>query len=301
MIAATTNGFIIDVYGPYSGDIFIVDRGFRDVIPKLENNGYTARMPYFLDKNKKQLTFEQANKSRIVTKLRFVIEVVNGILKSKFRIFDHVWFNKSIPHLMQDFKIACAIYNSYFNRIESDKDNCDVIAAAMLRDITKPNLLQNLIDETNLLKKRKVFSTMNADTIPEFPILSWNNLYNIALGSYQIKQAVSYYGEHINTDGKYEIKVHNDTENIDFQKYKITIGRPLFIRVQLLSRHSKQIRYSAFILLDLNKTQKESVQHWYCQCYGRHLQDIREPATFLNNYFLNDHVALDSDESDQES
>ena len=114
------------------GDIFIFDRGFRDVLKKLENNGF-------------------------VTKLRFVIEIMNGILKSSFRIFDHVWLNNSIPHLMLNFKIACAIFNAYFNRIESEKNDRDFIAASLIRDISKPNLLLNLINDTNLLEKKSIF------------------------------------------------------------------------------------------------------------------------------------------------
>ena len=40
------------------GDNFIVDRGFRDVIPKLEINEFIVKMPSFIDKNKKRLTTE---------------------------------------------------------------------------------------------------------------------------------------------------------------------------------------------------------------------------------------------------
>ncbi|KAJ8670934.1 hypothetical protein QAD02_002193 [Eretmocerus hayati] len=114
MIAVTTRGRIIKVFGPYSaqdsdatileaimesefflelfkeGDVFIVDRGFERVLAKLAARRFKTMMPCFIDKDKKQLTTEQANQSRVTTKLRYVIECVNGVLKSEFRYFDHV-------------------------------------------------------------------------------------------------------------------------------------------------------------------------------------------------------------------
>ena len=259
ILAVTISGYIIEAFGPYPanysdskllenimdtesfkkcyrpGDIFIVDRGFRDVIPKLEINGFIVKMPSFIDKNKKQLTTEQANNSRRVTKMRFVIEVINGILKSKFRYFDKVWNNHSIPHLMEDFRIACAICNAYFPKIDSDKEDYEIIAERMLNKLHKPNLLMDFIIDTGLLRKRKIFTVMNAEIFPEFPKLTLENLYYIALGKYQIKQAVSYYGEHIDKNGKYEIQVYNEVENINFTKYGLIVRTLLFIRTQLLS------------------------------------------------------------------
>jgi len=69
-IGVASNGYIIDVFGPYTantsdtkimeqlleaggplvsffqrGDVFLVDRGFRDVVPKLEALGYNVKMP----------------------------------------------------------------------------------------------------------------------------------------------------------------------------------------------------------------------------------------------------------------
>jgi len=63
----------------------LLDRGFRDVLPKIESLGIHTFMPQFMSKDQKQLTTEQANASRKVTMGRFVVETVNGRLKNVFR------------------------------------------------------------------------------------------------------------------------------------------------------------------------------------------------------------------------
>ena len=71
-------------------DFFIVDRGFRDAIQILkEKYKIKTIMPSLLPKNKKQLTAEEANNSRLCTKMRWVIESINGLLKECFRALDN--------------------------------------------------------------------------------------------------------------------------------------------------------------------------------------------------------------------
>ena len=47
-------------------DIFIVDRGFRDALPVLEDLGINGEMPMFLKKGEKQMSTEDTNLSRLV-------------------------------------------------------------------------------------------------------------------------------------------------------------------------------------------------------------------------------------------
>ena len=102
-------GYIISTFGPYCADgknidaeimkniivhneggtndwlrptdILVVDRGFRDCIPLLENLGYKAYMPKFLNKSQKSFSAEEANDTRITTKVRWVVEATNGRVK----------------------------------------------------------------------------------------------------------------------------------------------------------------------------------------------------------------------------
>jgi len=67
------------------GDCFILDRGFRDVLDCIENEGIQTKMPPFLHGNQKQFSTAEANRSRQVTMTRWVVEAVNGRIKNKFK------------------------------------------------------------------------------------------------------------------------------------------------------------------------------------------------------------------------
>ena len=51
----------------HRGDVFILDRGFRDSIYDIQSLGYEAHIPPSKYRNATQLTTEQANKSRLIT------------------------------------------------------------------------------------------------------------------------------------------------------------------------------------------------------------------------------------------
>lgn len=57
------------------GDVAIVDRGFRDCVHDLMNNGFIVKMPVCSDHP--QLTTHEANVSRFVTEVRFDVERLN--------------------------------------------------------------------------------------------------------------------------------------------------------------------------------------------------------------------------------
>jgi len=65
-------------------DVLIVDRGFRDAVSTVKCFGYEVVMPSFL-KRRKQFTTKEANHTRLVTKVRWVIE--SGI----FQLFQYIF------------------------------------------------------------------------------------------------------------------------------------------------------------------------------------------------------------------
>jgi hypothetical protein len=104
------------------GDINILDRGFRDVIDLLEKKyKFEVRMPALLSKADKQFEPEQANRSRLCTKIRWVVESINGIVKCSYRALGARVENRSLNHMLLDWKIAglhsCLYYIDfiYFN------------------------------------------------------------------------------------------------------------------------------------------------------------------------------------------
>ena len=54
-------------------DVLVVDRGFRDALSTINHFGFRVQMPDFLN-GKKQLSAREANHSRCVAKVRWIIE-----------------------------------------------------------------------------------------------------------------------------------------------------------------------------------------------------------------------------------
>ena len=76
------------------GGVFVVDRGFRDVLDVFEDLGLETKMPSFLKKGLSQHTTEEANQSRLVTQVRWEVEAYHGRMK-KWLFFD--------KHILHDF------------------------------------------------------------------------------------------------------------------------------------------------------------------------------------------------------
>ncbi|CAH0717099.1 unnamed protein product, partial [Brenthis ino] len=126
------------------GDVFILDRGFRDVIPELIEYGYHAHMPESLSEGEHQLATQQAKKLRCVTMCRWVVEVVNGRHKRDFKLFRQEFFNKAAKHLMIDFRNGCALTNKLHPVIEVIPEAAEYLAIAVRR-LNIDNVLANTV------------------------------------------------------------------------------------------------------------------------------------------------------------
>lgn len=273
MLLVSTTGKIIECFGPYltdgnnndakivkhlfitdkekfsqffkTGDIFVVDRGFRDCVEFLEALGIDVFMPNFLYIGK-QHTTQEANNSRIVTKNRWVIEAVNGLIK-KWLFFNNVVPNNNLPFIATDFRILCAIINKFKGpRIIENKNSC-VVAEKMLEKINMGNDLMKYIQNFPRLSKK------NCITDPQqidFPILTEEYLSDLSFGSYQLKQAKSYVNEHLKNDGNYSFEIFNEHKGL--------------IRTKVNSRHSSKNVYNTWIRF--NQNEKTPVKDWYCTC-----------------------------------
>lgn len=181
MVVVGTDGYILSVLGPYlsngknndaaitrhmvtrnsegmndwlqDNDLCIVDRGFRDVVEFLEERGLSVKMPVYLKKGSKQHTTEDANASRLITKIRWIVESINGRLK-QWRFFDKVVSNHYIPHLGDFLRIVAAICNKY--RSPPASSQCDIqLAEEMLKKSRQGNLVKAIVENEGLLKKKK--------------------------------------------------------------------------------------------------------------------------------------------------
>ncbi len=80
------------------GDLFLLDRGFRDCVDELKQTySLDSQMPSLLQNQKntntqdgkkktnQQMSTLEANRTRFVTKCRWVVEVINAFLKNSFK------------------------------------------------------------------------------------------------------------------------------------------------------------------------------------------------------------------------
>jgi len=345
LLAVTTNGYILEVFGLYAAtmsdavimnhiftnnqevidffeehDVFLVDRGFRDSLPLLQRLGYDVHMPHFIPRSDSQLSTLAANKSRLVTKCRFVIEAQNGRLKQCFRYFDKQFQNKSVPHLLQDFRVSAALLNRFHPRIESDSEHSEEIAKRILENLNRPNKLQTLVEAQRLNRIKRGFVSLTEFEIDDFPQFSENQLCNyLSLGTYQLKQAKCYVAEHMKNAGRYTIDVARHGSPLLVNTAEIRVDNPLLIRARIHSRFRSTALYYVYVLIDCDQDGTDSIIEHYCQCkngsrtvgccahimsviwylgYGRHHLPLNAPAEYLEEY----HIVLENtdDESEDE-
>ena len=88
-----------------TNDVFVLDRGFRDVVKDLEEKNFKVLIPA-LKGERKQLLTEESNQSRFMTKIRWVVETVHGMLKQKYRLLVHKMDNKLVSNIGIYFIVA---------------------------------------------------------------------------------------------------------------------------------------------------------------------------------------------------
>lgn len=177
----TTNGYIIDLAGPFDanlndaeimkcimkdphglrsilkeGDVFILDRGFRDVKEDLENEGFKVLMPA-LKGQRNQLTTKESNESRFVTKVRWVVESAHGIIGQKYRLLHHQFRNQLLENAETYCKVACLLYNLTVKRLNSDDGNeISIISCMKSRNFDHNSLAQRV--KYNNWDKKQLYS-----------------------------------------------------------------------------------------------------------------------------------------------
>ncbi|CAC5361417.1 unnamed protein product [Mytilus coruscus] len=185
MMIVATDGYILNVLGPYYADghnndasitkhafktnaeeintwmhedhVMVVDRGFRDAEEFLKKKFFKVEMPCFLSKGAKQQIVDEANVTRLVTK-------VAG------------------PPLINDF-------------------GNDDIGKEMIEKAQLDNHVKTYVEEHNLLRRKTVYKEVDGATeLDMFPRISLDHLRQITMGIYQIKSAKRYTDAHQEDD-----------------------------------------------------------------------------------------------------
>jgi hypothetical protein len=299
MVVVTTTGYIIAIFGPFfsdnsnndasilkhiminnyddilnwveENDIMILDRGFRDSLGVLKSLGIDVAMPSFLGPKQKQFDVQQANNSRFVTMLRWVVESCNARIK-RFKWFSQVIPNSSLSSIEDFMAILAALLNCFHTPMVTPSPHDDHIIARMNSLRTKSNALQtHLID--NQLTRNSIWKVTDIHHLPQaFPMLSLGDIRSLTLGIslllishlhfsilgvYQLKRARSYAEEHAGstdlTDPNVEFPIQQCTD---------TNARDI-IRIRFQSAHKRSCQYYTYIKFDLNQ-----VLAWYCTCPG---------------------------------
>lgn len=236
MMVVSTTGYILAIEGPFfgdgsnydsnilrsmardangfcsffmPGDYIIEDRGFRDSNTLMANLRYSIKMPHFLGR-RPQLPTSEANESRLVTKIRLVVESVNGRLKNVFRMFRDVLPNTFIKNnrAYEFFQIGCALLNAFHPPLAKNKEGDKKLAEEMLTRSTMHNLFMEHLKEERFIRSTKEWKMLHDTDLVDFPRLSRNELRQFTYGVYQLHQAPSYISDTEDEMGAYDIFYH---------------------------------------------------------------------------------------------
>ncbi|KYN12400.1 hypothetical protein ALC57_15429, partial [Trachymyrmex cornetzi] len=324
------DGYILDVQGPYfsdnrnndaamltnelqvarefrewfqNGDIFILDRGYRDSGPILQQLGISVKMPAFLQRNERQLPTKEANSSRLVTKSRWIVEMRNEHLKSIFKFFAGTISVVHAVHLKDFLNIACAIINKYKTMIHMEGADVN-LANELLQRATTVNIMQARVEAEDLTARGARWIKLNHNHFLGFPRLTSDYLRDLTVGVYQVRLAPAYIQDKM---------LRDNTQELQFDE---RINEPGLLRARVHSRFSGATNHQIFIayvdhIADVhNNDENVTVQHgpilsYYCTCkagartlgscahvasillylgYARHQNDVTYPSTeFLEN------------------
>lgn len=276
MMLVSTTGYILEVFGPYLADgknndanilnsllnqrrsalldwlwpedLLVLDRGFRDSLDTLQEYNLVPKMPSLL-RSGSQLDTLSANESRLVTKIRWVVESVNGMIK-QWKMLGQVIPNTQIPYIGDYVRIVSALCNAYKPpRKQAASADDQIIAQRMLALSKKENTLQKRVESNGWNRKTVIWEELVAESLEDFPQLTMEDLRRVTIGVYQLKQAASYTREHLTDEGDYILYSHKEEADI--------------VRVRIQSRHTSAKQYQLWIQYENGF---DPIKGWYCQC-----------------------------------
>lgn len=234
-------------------DCLILDRGFRDVIEIIESSGVETVSPPFLKKDQKQFTAAEANASRRVTKLRWVVGSINSRLKLRFRFFQETIPVSYFKKLDKFLQVAVSIINAFSPPLFTETEFHEKIAEIINNHTSTTNKLQKKVERLGLHRKSQV-SWMDADedSSLDFPDLTMEDLKLLTLGEFQLEQGKMYNKGHIQEAMGYNFQVHKDLQGL--------------IRVRFDSRFMNSKHHQVWIEFKENQNGRNAIIGHFCQC-----------------------------------
>lgn len=139
---------------------------------------------------------------------------------------------------MNDFEAAAALLNAFHPPVVDRIDAGEIIEQINM-NMNKDNELAHFIIRNDYNRRRANFHeiTVHNDNLNDFPQLTYNELILIALGTYQLKQARSYYGEHIRESNTFVIEVCREL-NCNLLRELSASNTSWLLRGRIQSRHN---------------------------------------------------------------
>lgn len=113
---------------------------------------------------RKQLTDEESNDSRLVIKIRWVVEAFHGNIKQKFKLLNNVIDNKLLPKVSLYFRIAAFLHNTFGKRLESDLELSDEIVLRMKNQKSVENSYNKEIEKKVGIEKKLFLKKLRLTT-----------------------------------------------------------------------------------------------------------------------------------------
>ncbi|CAG7726745.1 unnamed protein product, partial [Allacma fusca] len=232
------------------GDVVVVDRGYRDIVPYLQELGLDVSIPFCAPRNQGQIPTQEANDSRVTTKTRWVVEVRNGHISQIFKYFGRQIHAQNVPFTGDYFKICCALINAYYPTIALTERSLGM-GVRILELRNSSNILMEYLQTKDLLNPRirRVWRDMADEELEDFPRMTEDELHDLTLSVFQLKLAPSY----------------TAAQDYVFQVYKEESD---LLRVKMNSRHSLSTFYYVFLRFRPNVNGSGGISAWYCTCKG---------------------------------
>uniref|UniRef100_A0A8W8JJ17 Sushi domain-containing protein n=1 Tax=Magallana gigas TaxID=29159 RepID=A0A8W8JJ17_MAGGI len=133
-------------------------------------------------KGEKQMSTADANTSRLVTKIRWVVESANARIK-RWKFFDRVLPSSQVPFISDFIKIVCGISNKYFPPLSTGCTEEDSLVAAKMQYLSRQiNQLKEEVEERKLDTRSAIWK--HPDELQDFPpILCPVPVENVVLSS----------------------------------------------------------------------------------------------------------------------
>lgn len=261
-------------------------------------------MPALVPPGQSQLSTEEANRTRLITKSRWIVESRNGHIRSIFKFFANTFNVQHAKYIGDFYRIAGAIINRYHPVIHMEGATAELAQQMLLRS-ENPNVVQARVEVDNLVRRNGQWRRLHHDDIQDFPVLDLNYLRDLTVGVYQVSLAPSYIQDKV---------VRENDEEFQLDEH---VTEPGFLRVRVYSRFRNATKYQTFIAYNnIDDDEADNADHadayehiigYYCTClsgartlgtcahvasilwylgYARHQNNIRYPDESLLNTTL---------------